>query len=326
MNRSSHRLIAGMLATMSLGLAENASAQCRYEIITLASSNDISDFSPIDVNALGDDGSLAIEMHTRENSFLTGVRSPDSSIRFLETPEGFYRAVARGLVDGNLVVGTASQFNFTITNAIVWVDEQPQLLAAPSRFWATYARGVNRRGTVFGGAFEDVDGIMLYSGTPAIWTRGRFQALEMPFGYSGYIADMNNHDLVAGNIFYGQIGSVRTEIAIWHNRHLQIVGRPEGAFHALCRGMNDQGIIVGASQVNYGTPTLPFTWQRGKFGKLLLPTGISGGGANDINELGHVVGWLNSSAEGTKVGAIWLDNVPHDLNDLVPADEDRLIV
>jgi probable HAF family extracellular repeat protein len=98
------------------------------------------------------------------------------------------------------------------------------------------------------------------------------------------------------------------------------LGNLGGAMNNVAEGINDQGIVVGFSDLLGDSLVHAFIWKNGTITDLgTVPGGDVQSLAFGINNKGQVVG-LSCGADFDCVGFLWEDGVMTDLNTLAPAD------
>jgi len=177
--------------------------------------------------------------------------------------------------------------------------------------WAlTWPWAINNRSQVVGWSRT------LSGGTHAfLWTSGTMVDLGSLDGRYSSAGDINNLGQVVGT---SSSASGWERAVLWQDGAMIDLGTLGGAV-SYGWGINDRGLVVGWSFVHppvgntQGSPSHPFLWDRGTLIDLL--PGDCGGGANDINNLGWVVGQY-ACGSGSDRAFLWQDGVLVDLGTL----------
>lgn len=121
----------------------------------------------------------------------------------------------------------------------------------------------------------------------------RLNELLLPRGNSGFARGLNNNGGAAGSA--GEIHGTDMSAALWDKGgHPANIGRLPGGDYSEAFGINDNGDVVGSS--NVAGVLKPFRFS-GTLVPLELPGGDDSGQANAINNTGAVAGW-SSGARG----------------------------
>jgi probable HAF family extracellular repeat protein len=118
--------------------------------------------------------------------------------------------------------------------------------------------------------------------------------------------DINDRDEVA---FTLSASGAYPRGAVWRGGALEFIGLP-GLNGATYLGtINNNGAVVGTSRNEGGWAPTAFVWNGSAY------TDLGGGGANAINDLGHVCGWAPVMDSGTLVAhsVLWRDGQRLDL-------------
>jgi uncharacterized membrane protein len=111
------------------------------------------------------------------------------------------------------------------------------------------------------------------------------------------------------------VGQSNNDAAMWFGGQIIPLGGLGGLF-SIAKSVNNSGHAVGNGLLpgvgGLGGAQRPILWRDGRIIQLPLPPGgFSHGQAHAINDAGAIVGHANARA------AIWIDQQPHILNDLV---------
>jgi uncharacterized membrane protein len=173
--------------------------------------------------------------------------------------------------------------------ALLWEpDRRASLLEAlpggsgPSTAWA-----INERGEIAGEATDAVSTRRAVS-----WQGGTVEPLA---GLDGAALDVNNRGQIVGIVTIGYQRGV-----LWQDRELIVLPRRVGENHVQALGINEHGVIVGATTTGRPDdpmrPTGATVWQEGNVADLnellacrSLPESTSLVLAMDINERGEIV-------------------------------------
>jgi probable HAF family extracellular repeat protein len=151
---------------------------------------------------------------------------------------------------------------------------------------------------------------------PFIWDEGVLTDLG-GFGGSGsfgYALDINNATQVVGSSFVdnGSDG-ISQHAFLWAEGVMTDLGALPGMLDSRAQGINELGQVVGFSSLFDPDTTdeisRSFLYSRGAMIDLNVPGDYTA--AEDINDIGQIVGWMGSRAY------IYEDGVVTDLNDLI---------
>lgn len=87
---------------------------------------------------------------------------------------------------------------------------------------------------------------------------------------------------------------------VWQNDQISVL---QGVQSGAAAAINNGGTIVGSGERDHSSLTVPVLWRDGVATE--LPHLGNGGGAEDINDRGEIVGWV--VANGTSTPAVWRD-------------------
>ncbi len=151
-----------------------------------------------------------------------------------------------------------------------------------------------------------------------MWQAGTIQALGSLGGSGGVALDINNAGWVVGE---GDTLGGDSHAFLWHGGQMQdlngISSLSAGFVLDSAQAVNDAGQVVGTLDLPGGA-CHPFFWDGGAAQDLGTLWGNAG--ANDVNNLGQVVGWSQvSGLPGDLHAFLWQNETLCDLNDLIPA-------
>ena len=252
-----------------------------------------------------DQDGAPVTMIYREGSFqrIGGEDSPASGAAMNEA------GVAVGWsVDGDL------------NSAVQFGDDN--LVVMPGDYVQSRALAINVEGLIAGEAIiEDGDDFS----RPVYWTESTIEVLPSAGdGQAGAVLDLNTIEQMVG---WSDMGGDALELhaTLWENGAATDLGTLGGNLSE-ARGINETGVVVGGSltspdQNSYEEPgTAAFSWQDGQINDLGLSAGHTWGIANDINDVGMIVGLAGLAEPGpagnTTVAVLWADSAAHDLNEM----------
>ncbi|RZL10122.1 MAG: hypothetical protein EOP40_07535 [Rubrivivax sp.] len=137
---------------------------------------------------------------------------------------------------------------------------------------------------------------------PLALAAGAGSALAAPApGYNVWFTD--GRAAVAANdtgqVLINGYGSAQDQSAVWTNGQVSVLSAP-GYLGAVAKGINDQGVVVGAARTSAGGR--PVRWDQGNISELAY-IGY-GGGANGINNSGVITGGVDRQAVKWKNGVM----------------------
>jgi probable HAF family extracellular repeat protein len=125
----------------------------------------------------------------------------------------------------------------------------------------------------------------------------------------------------------GYSGNCTTDFhaLLWQDGRVTNLGNLGGVMNNEGIDINNQGQVVGYSDLPGDTTGHAFLWERGRMHDLGTLPGDIGSDADGINNKGQVVGgsW---DAEGNESAYLWQDGVMTDLNTLIPADSPLYLI
>jgi uncharacterized membrane protein len=206
-------------------------------------------------------------------------------------------SAARGINDAGQIAGysTSQWWNGGFTTATLWNGTTPTVLyAQTARASSSYAYGINNVGQAVGESHVGFGYVAtLWNGTVPTY-------LSPHTGGNSTATGINDVGQVVG-YSYGNAGNFAI---IWNGTIPTILGTPRsGSSYAY--GINNAGKVVGMSS-NRGN-NLATLWNG------TIPTYLGDGSANDINNVGQVVGKSLSIGFGY-VATLWNGMTPTYLN------------
>jgi probable HAF family extracellular repeat protein len=183
------------------------------------------------------------------------------------------------------------------------------------------AVAINGRGEVAGFAenstlVSDCSGLhMVEEGKPVIWKRGEVQELPtLASDAFGFAVAINNRRQSAGFTF----SCADSHPVLWQRgtaTNLRSLGGSMGDATAI----NDQGQVVGVSNLPADATFHAFLWQNGVIADLGVLPGFFSSGAAGINIKSQIVGQSCNADFSACIAFFWQNDLMMDLNNLVPA-------
>jgi probable HAF family extracellular repeat protein len=181
------------------------------------------------------------------------------------------------------------------------------------------AVAINERGEVAGFAenstlVADCSGLhVLEEGKPVVWKRGKVQ--ELPTFASdtfGFAVAINNRGRAAGFTFT----CADSHPVLWQSGTATNLGSLGGSMGD-ATAINDQGQVVGVSNLTADATFHAFLWQNGVIADLGTLPGFFSSGAAGINIKSQIVG--QSCNVDACNGFFWQNDLMMELNNLIPA-------
>lgn len=183
------------------------------------------------------------------------------------------------------------------SRAVLWRD------GAMLQLWAesSYATAIND--------LDQIVGYMIPEPNVFFWQDGSSQPL-WSFGGNGRAHDINNAGMIVGSAY---VGYSSPDVAnLWKDGTRRILGSLVDGQSSLAIAINSDGTAVGNSTDGQGMYAV--LWADGSIQDLNVPASHGQSSAEDINDVGQVVGWANQGA------FLWENGITTFLADLIPAD------
>ncbi|MGD9213126.1 MAG: DUF3466 family protein, partial [Desulfobacteraceae bacterium] len=204
---------------------------------------------------------------------------------------GANRSNAFGINNSGVIVGQSytSSPNMPPRHAFIWQNGNMADLGTLEGLLSSTAYDVNDHGVVVGVA---VGGDGSSENTPVRWENNQIMELNIPSGLAGEAMAVNNNRIIVGYIFDPNSMPKVNQAVIWENENMTELPTSTGSTFSRALGLNESGMIVGTEIVKEDI-TEPgqgeyraVMWKNGN----LIDLGIPNSVANDINDLGVVVG------------------------------------
>jgi probable HAF family extracellular repeat protein len=239
--------------------------------------------------------------------------SKDGALVDLGVLPGGYNSFAQWISGNGNVVGASENggidplTGWPEIRSVLWREGQAFDLGTLEGGTESTTLWVNDQGAVAGGALDSA-GV-----THAIlWTRDRILHDLGAFGSGALATQVNEPGQVAG--VYTPCSTCNQDVFFWERGNAQ--GIPDfGGPISFANDMNDQGQIVGQSDLTRGASAHAFLWDRKK--KALTDLGTLGGPgstAHWINDAGDVVG--EADTQSALHAALWKHGKAHKITDL----------
>ncbi len=163
----------------------------------------------------------------------------------------------------------------------------------------------------------------LYLGyKPVIWERDRVRKLPTFPGDSIGAAFMINDRGQAAGVSTNCAETTAWHALMWDQDAMTDLGNLGGTMYNLPQALNNQGQVVGASDLSGDTVQRAFLWQNGVMSNLGTLPGYAHSIAEDIDGEGQVVGGACDQPflAGNCRAFIWRKGVMTDLNTLIPVN------
>jgi len=185
-----------------------------------------------------------------------------------------------------------------------------------------FANQVNNRGQVAGAAETETLVPPCVSGlaTPVVWYKGSIQELPLfPADLAGVALAINDKGEAAG--FTASCAGGHA--LMWQNGTAIDLGSLGGSF-GIANAINNQGKVVGNSNLPGDATSHAFLWHSGVMADLGVLPGDFGSVALGINDEDQVVG--DSADENGEHPFLWQNGVMTNLNDLIPVTSPLFLI
>ena len=191
------------------------------------------------------------------------------------------------------------------------------------------ATGANNRGLVVGlaeNSTQDPNCIppQVLDYKPVVWRGSAIQELPVVAGdaVGAAIGVNDNNQIVGASGMCGSgpaLGPIPVHATRWQNGSVRDLGNLGGALNNIAYAINNEGQVVGASDLPGDNTGHAFLWQKGVMTDLGTLAGDFSSAAFAINNNGQVVG-LSCDQNGNCRAFLWQNGVMIDLNSLTPPD------
>ncbi|NNM25066.1 MAG: hypothetical protein HKO59_03600 [Phycisphaerales bacterium] len=308
-------------ALVAVANDERVAAQCQYEV-TVITAPPCGPFSTIPEPRGINDAGHVVGAFRRcdgegDSAFLW---TPDGGFVALDVPPPFRDARAADINDLGQIVGSLHRPPFFRSEAVLWCGGRAVELGIPKGGNFSGAAAINARGDVVGTWGNN-------AGEPArsgfVWRDGELVVLDLPKGPNAVV-----HDIADTGYIVGHMGSTRVTGAnafALLEPDTELLPIPDDAIGAEATGVNNLGHVAGyvvwPDDAPPGWTTRGAVWQAGHFIDLGVVPGSQSGRADDINDIGQVVGRSRMPEAAT----LWQNGVLMDLNDLIASEIDDVI-
>jgi probable HAF family extracellular repeat protein len=262
--------------------------------------------------AINDAGVVIGSVRTTSEDRSTAFRWVAGTMTALPVPPGTASTQAFDINAAGTIVGMAAGPSGASPQPVVW---RATGVAPLSGTWGRVigeARGINNRGDVVGVTHGSIGGF--------VWSDGIFKPLASPYG--SLPQAINDRGVAVGSIVteggspvHGAVwGKALTRIPPANPR--PVTGAPQPVFLGTLGGassyatrINDRGQIIGYSAFAPDREdTHPFLWENGVMRDLSADPGELSS-AEDLNDLGQIVGSTADRFDGSTHGALWENGV-----------------
>ncbi len=339
-----------LVATIVLGCFSDARAQIRYKITDLGTNNSKDNFSmAMGLNNQGWAENMDGFVNPPENNLNTTVSRGRAVINIhglnidlgtLGKPDGNSWINWGGINDRGEAVGMSETADLdpngedvcgfgTFLKCVPFLWRDGHMSALPTVGGNNgQASAINNRGEVVGGAeTANTDPTCPPAPTtsPVLWEKGHAQPLPLvgtdPDGFAFGINDQGQAVGYSGSCI------AATHAVMWENNTAFVLQDLRGTRSNVAYVINNLGQIAGKVRSADGTHYVAALWQPD--GTLTNHEPLPGdldAFATGINNLGQVVGNDFDSNFNWSHGFIWQNRVMTDLNTLIPADSNLLII
>ncbi|MBX3070889.1 MAG: hypothetical protein KF883_10360 [Thermomicrobiales bacterium] len=231
--------------------------------------------------------------------------------------------------DTGTVAGAASSDDGPEKGALL---NDESVVIMPGDYSSGRARAVTLEGVVAGEAFiEEGDS----ETRPVYWTESSIEPLPAIGGDgAGSVFDLNTIQQMVG---WSDAGgdSLARHATLWDNGVATDLGTLGGNYSE-ARAINETGLIVGGSMTREDqnaleeSGTSPFSWQDGVITDLGLGPDHAWGIANDVNDVGMIVGLVGlpepGDAGNDTVAILWTNGEVLDLNTITSGGDGLTLV
>lgn len=299
------------MALSGLG-AEEASAQCQYSISAVIEA-------PFDCGVLGAASTEVTTMNdlgvvTGTYNCVAGAPRPfmwseEMGFVAIPLPEGMTFAIPEDINNNSELVGQMGDggpsraFHY---HDGVWTD----LGVLPGAIHMG-ANAISDAGVIVGDATNGLTGLRI----AFIWQDNAAVPIDLPLGPDSSAADINLTSTVVG--YMGEGGSTDTLGFAWNRKFLFEIQPLAGSTYSEARGLNQHGVIVGASRFPMAKgPTEVRSWvfEANSLIDLGILPGTSSTSASEINSAMQAIG---TSFGGGLVPFLWQSDELYDLRELV---------
>lgn len=240
------------------------------------------------------------------------------------------RGVIAGLAQNGaidpLLLSSPPPWGVQVMHAVTWQDGHITDLGTLGGYLSV-AQAINDRGQVVGLALNDipdpVSAFGLFVGTQMrafLWLSGVMQDLGTLGGPDAWADAVNERGQVAGIAFTNAVinpitGVPTTDPFLWANGTMQDLGTLGGAY-GFANALNNQGQVVGFSDLTGDLTLHPFSWTSSGGMKDLGTLGGDNGQATALNDAGYVVGVADLPGSQRHDAFLWRNGVLLDLGNL----------
>lgn len=133
-------------------------------------------------------------------------------------------------------------------------------------------------------------------------------------------------DAVGGSGVCGPVTpAISLHSVLWHKGSVIDLGTLGGTFNNYAAAINNDGLVVGQSDLPGDSVTHAFMWKRGRLTDLATLPGDSFSAAYSVNDRDQIVG-LSCDLSGSCRAVLWQDDAITDLNTLVPPSSSLYLV